>query len=191
MEQQNRKTQEHDRTINIKATVLIILSGIIILLLLLHLVDTMLDFKEHGSRNNDLIAATLATEPDSNDTVSEGNIPNLSDEDLKAAIKQKQDESAFTVQVVSSGEIKAGSKDLYLSVANPETNKQDCRVRFFLDGEKIYTSPVMPPKSYITHETLSKTLERGNYDINVQYSIIDDAGKEASVAEVASQIICK
>lgn len=183
-------TADDIRKINTKATVLLILSVVLLLLLVLHSVLCPCKIiTQNANLSNETIPAL--NDPANGDTVTAGNIPNLNDEDVKAALKQKQDDSYFTVQVVSEGEIKAGSQDLYLTIANPQSNKQDCRIHLYMGGEKLYTSPVMPPKTYITHETLNKALEPGKHTVNVQYAILDESGKESCITEVEAQIICK
>lgn len=183
-------SEDKIKSTNTKTTVLIIFAVVITLLLLLHcLFCSPCNISANSSLYNEQIP--FVTDPSTGDTVMTGNIPNLNEEDLKAALKQKQDDSSFTVQVVSEGEIKAGSKDLYLTVANPASNKQDCRIHLLMDGENVYTSPVMPPKTYITHETISKELDRGNHRVIVKYFVVDEAGKEAGIAEVEAQITCK
>ncbi len=66
----------------------------------------------------------------------------------------------------------AASKDAY--VANSTNNKYPIYFDVILDGETIYSSPVLPVGSELKNFTLDKDLEPGTYTPTVYYYLIRD-----------------
>lgn len=126
------------------------------------------------------------------DTVSAGDLPQLSEDEIAELLRKKQKESFFTVQASSQGTIQTGSRTLSLSVANPRNNKYDCRFQIILaaTGKSIYTSPILRPRSYIEFEYLTAELEAGEHKAIVRYSILDKDGGVCGLTDVEVLITC-
>lgn len=104
--------------------------------------------------------------------VLDGDLPSMSDDAIRAYLKEKQDASMFTVTVNSEATLRKGSKTLQLLVANPERNSLECYVEVVHDGETLYTSPLMKPKQYIQKAELSKPLVGDKNKLIVRYTIV-------------------
>lgn len=126
------------------------------------------------------------------DTVSTGDMPQLSEDEIKELLRKKQSESVFTVQASSQGTIKPDSRTLFLTVANPRNNKHDCRFQIVLaeTQETIYTSPILKPQSYIEAENLSAELEAGEHKAIVRYNVLDKDGGVCGLTDVEVLITC-
>ena len=175
----NNPNQKPERKLNIKADILIGLSIIIILLLLL--------FKGCQAPDSDPALPTANVTTD----VIQGDIPGLTDTELDTLMQSQTDDSMFTVQAVSAGTIQAGSTQLQLTVANPQNNIHDCRFDLLINGENLYTSPILQPQTYIQSMELNRTLDPGEYTAVVRYSILSDSGDVTGVTEVEVMVICK
>ena len=170
-----------ERKLNIKADILIGLSILIILLLLL--------FKGcQASEDNS--GPTIPTANITTDVI-QGDIPELTDTELDALMQSQTDDSMFTVQAVSAGTIQAGSTQLQLTVANPQNNIHACRFDLLINGENLYTSPILQPRTYIQSMELNRPLDPGEYAAIVRYSILSDSGDVTGVTEVEVTVICK
>lgn len=126
------------------------------------------------------------------DTVSTGDLPQLSEDEIKELLRKKQKDSFFTVQASSQGTIQPGSRTLFLSVANPRNNKYDCRFQIILaeTQKSIYTSPILSPRSYIENECLTAALEAGEHKAIVRYSVLDKDGGVCGLTDVEVLITC-
>lgn len=176
---QNRKT---DRKLNIKADILIGLSILIILLLLLLRGCQCPVTGQDGGAADPTVNFTAG--------VMQGDIPEMTPEERQALMQKQTDDSAFTVQAVSRGNISKGSTQLQLTVANPQNNVRDCRFDLLIDGETVYTSPVLQPHTYVHTMELDRTLDPGAYTAIVRYSILSDSGEVTGVTEVEVTVIC-
>lgn len=104
-------------------------------------------------------------------TIVEGEIPNMSNEEIKQYLKQKQDATMFTIQVNSESYIEKGSTKLELAVANPEKNSLDAYIEIVDDDEVLFTSPIMNPNQYLETAELSRTIEEDK-SIIVRYNVV-------------------
>ena len=103
--------------------------------------------------------------------VIDGDLPNMTDEQIKDALKKNQDASMFTLAVDSQSTYEKGSKILYLMVGNSDKNSLDCFFEIIDNGEVIYTSPQMKPKQYIKTAELSRELTEGTNKLIVRYYV--------------------
>lgn len=182
MNPDNESKRNPERKLNIKADILIGLSIIIILLLLMF-------------RGCEAIGPSGSPAPPTGNMIAdmgvmEGDIPELTEEERQTLMQKQTDDSVFTVQAVSMGTIPKDSKRLQLTVANAQNNVRDCRFDLLIDGETLYTSPVLQPHTYIQTMELSRTLDPGEYTAIVRYSILSDSGEVTGVTEVEVTVIC-
>lgn len=181
----SQKSEQTLQKIQRQANWLLFLSVVTILLLLFFYVWCWLFPTCTCSRCMPCTAATAQT-----DEVLTGQIPNLSEEE-KQQLTNQNSISDFTVQAVSIGTIKPEGRELSLTVANFKSNQQDCRFRIVLEGKILYVSPVLPPDSYMTTETLSEPISSGTYPAQVEYLILDQDGDISGEMVVEVTIQCK
>ena len=182
MNQDNESKRNPERKLNIKADILIGLSIIIILLLLMF-------------RGCEAIGPSGSPAPPTGNMIAdtgvmEGDIPDLTDEERLELMQRQTDDAVFTVQALSAGSLEAGSRYLDLTVANPQNNTHACRFDLLINGETLYTSPVLQPHTYIQAMELSRALEPGAYTAVVRYSILSDSGEVTGNTEVEVKILC-
>lgn len=130
-----------------------------------------------------------STQYNSSDIVLNGSIPSLSREELLNQLQKKQDASMFTVQVVSGGTIETNGKTLKLTVANPGSNQYSCIVDILYKNEILYTSPILPPQSYIEQEKLNNPLPNGEHKLTVRYHVLD-GDEEIGITDVEVLVNC-
>jgi hypothetical protein len=122
--------------------------------------------------------------------VLDGDLPNMSDEQIREHLKQKQDASLFTVAVNAEATLEKGSKILNLMVANPEKNSINCYFEIVDKEEVIYTSPIMKPKQYIQTAKLSKVLLEDTKKLIVRYNVVYQ-DNIIGVVEAEIQVVSK
>src|SRR5690606_23949920 len=110
---------------------------LVLVIILLLLIQNFLSVPEGSNQKTDPIARPGIGE------VMEGDLPNMSDEQLREYLKNKQDASLFTVAVNAEATFEKGSTILNLMVANVEKNIVDCYFEILDKDEVIYTSPIM------------------------------------------------
>ena len=74
--------------------------------------------------------------------------------------------------------IPANTKDVKIILPNPEGNECYFKFELIVDNESIYTSKLVEPGRAITQLELTKTLDRGEYDLIIKvspYSLEDKA----------------
>lgn len=120
--------------------------------------------------------------------VLDGDLPNMSDEQIRAYLKKVQDASSFTTHVDSAGTIESGSRTLNLLVLNPEDNSIDCYIEILYEGEVIYTSPILKPKQFLKTIELSRELPEGATKLILRYNGIFE-GRIVNATEVDIQAV--
>lgn len=107
-------------------------------------------------------------EPQTIDNVKDGTFP-TDKNDLEKFLREKQDASRFTTNIIPYGIYERSTNTLKLQVANPECNSIDCVVRVLVNGEYYYTSSIIKPNQYIDEMVLDKELPTENAEMYVQY----------------------
>lgn len=175
METKNNKKRKIEIAVPVVAILLFL-----VLILALHYCENT----QPGTTQHDVALQT--------DTVSAGDLPQLSEDEITELLRKKQKDSFFTVQASSQGTIQPGSRTLALSVANPRNNKYDCRFQIILSEtqKSIYTSPILRPRSYLENEYLTEALEAGEHKAIIRYSILDKDGGVCGLTDVEVLITC-
>lgn len=123
--------------------------------------------------------------------ILQGEITSLTPEELRARMKELQDEAKFTIQCSSAGTIEKDSKVFNIAVANPLENMFDCYIDLLtLDGKVLYTSPTMKPDSRLESFELKETLPEGEGKLLVRYVMLQ-GDTEIGSTEVEVSYICK
>ncbi|WP_218032399.1 hypothetical protein [Paenibacillus humicus] len=178
---------DQDQSKSKKKTRISLIIGVVILIAILLMI--------FRSCSSDPIAPADRNDPVARPGVGEvldGELPNMSDEQIREYLKKIQDASRFKTQVSSAGTIKSGSRTLNLLVQNHEDNSIDCYIEVFYEGEVIYTSPILKPKQFIKTIELSRELPEGATKLILRYNgIFEDRIVNATDVDIQAVSITK
>ena len=98
--------------------------------------------------------------------LQEGIIPGYTEEEIKAIMQRKADESTFSFEINSRPIFKDGKSEGNLRIANPPYNKYAINVEIKLDSNRksVFNSGKINPNHYIEYAKLTKKLKAGEYD---------------------------
>ena len=107
--------------------------------------------------------------------LQEGVIPGYTEEEIKAMMQRKADESTFSFEVNSRPIFKDGKSEGNLRIANPPYNKYAINVEIKLDsnGKSVFNSGKINPNHYIEKAKLTKKLKAGEYDATATINAYD------------------
>lgn len=97
--------------------------------------------------------------------------------DLREFLKEKQDASRFTTNIIPNAVYDVKTNKLSLKVANPDRNKISCVIRVMYNNEYYYTSSLMEPNSYIDCVELDKPLPLECDNLYVSYNELLPSGE--------------
>ncbi|BFH67334.1 hypothetical protein J27TS7_15890 [Paenibacillus dendritiformis] len=179
------QNSDQDQSKSKKKTRISLIVGVVVLIAILLMIIR--------SCSSDPVAPVERNDPIARPGVGEvldGDLPNMSDEQIREYLKKKQDASLFTTAVNAEATFETGSNVLNLMVANPEKNSVDCYFEIVDAGEVIYTSPLLKPKQYIQSAELSKVLSEDVNKLIVRYNEVYQ-DNIIGVVEVAIQAVNK
>lgn len=101
--------------------------------------------------------------------VKEGTFP-TDDEQLLEFLKEKQDASKFTTNILPEAVYSSRYNILHVKIANPEKNAINCFIKVEVNDECYYTSGLIKPNQYIDNIKLDKPLPEGTDAIYVSYN---------------------
>ncbi len=159
----------------------------IILMIIITVVIILLSFSfcSHN-KERDYISGNL---PDYDDSLSQGIIPGMSQEEVEKILQQAADESMFSFQINSRIQLDNSSSEAKLLLGNPPNNVYDFYIEMVLDdtNEVIYKSGRIPPNHHIEKFKLNKNLGKGDYKATAFFYIFDKKG-ENIVAKSAAGV---
>lgn len=123
--------------------------------------------------------------------MQEGIIPGYTEEEIKAIMQRKADESTFSFEVNSRPVFKDGKSEGNLRIANPPYNKYGINVEIKLDstGKTIFESGDIEPNHYIEKAKLTTNLKAGEYDAIATINAYDIETKEFKGTSAAKLVI--
>ena len=123
--------------------------------------------------------------------LKEGIIPGYTEEEIKAIMQRKADESKFSFEINSRPIFKDGKSQGNLRIANPPYNKYAINVEIKLDsnGKSVFNSGKINPNNYIEYAKLTKKLKAGEYDATAVINAYDTNTGEFKGTSAAKLII--
>ena len=123
--------------------------------------------------------------------MKEGIIPGYTEEEIKAIMQRKADESTFSFEINSRPIFKDGKSQGNLRIANPPYNKYAINVEIKLDsnGKSVFNSGKINPNNYIEYAKLTKKLKAGEYDATAVINAYDTNTGEFKGTSAAKLII--
>ena len=123
--------------------------------------------------------------------LKEGIIPGYTEEEIKAIMQRKADESTFSFEINSRPIFKDGKSEGNLWIANPPYNKYAINVEIKLDsnGKSVFNSGKINPNHYIEYAKLTKKLKAGEYDATAIINAYDTNTGEFKGTSAAKLII--
>ena len=123
--------------------------------------------------------------------LQEGIIPGYTEEEIKAIMQRKADESTFSFEINSRPIFKDGKSEGNLRIANPPYNKYAINVEIKLDsnGKSVFNSGKINPNHYIEYAKLTKKLKAGEYDATAIINAYDTETGEFKGTSAAKLII--
>jgi len=123
--------------------------------------------------------------------LKEGIIPGYTEEEIKAIMQRKADESTFSFEINSRPIFKDGKSEGNLRIANPPYNKYAINVEIKLDsnGKSVFNSGKINPNHYIEYAKLTKKLKAGEYDATAIINAYDTNTGEFKGTSAAKLII--
>ena len=123
--------------------------------------------------------------------LKEGIIPGYTEEEIKAIMQRKADESTFSFEINSRPIFKDGKSQGNLRIANPPYNKYAINVEIKLDsnGKSVFNSGKINPNNYIEYAKLTKKLKAGEYDAPAVINAYDTNTGEFKGTSAAKLII--
>lgn len=123
--------------------------------------------------------------------LKEGIIPGYTEEEIKAIMQRKADESTFSFEINSRPIFKDGKSQGNLRIANPPYNKYAINVEIKLDsnGKSVFNSGKINPNNYIEYAKLTKKLKAGEYDATAVINAYDTNTGEFKGTSAAKLII--
>lgn len=123
--------------------------------------------------------------------LQEGIIPGYTEEEIKAIMQRKADESTFSFEINSRPIFKDGKSEGNVRIANPPYNKYAIEVKIKLDssGKSIFKSGKINPNHYIEYAKLSKMLKAGEYDATATINAYDTKTGDFKGTSAAKLII--
>ena len=123
--------------------------------------------------------------------LKEGIIPGYTEEEIKAIMQRKADESTFSFEINSRPIFKDGKSEGNLRIANPPYNKYAINVEIKLDsnGKSVFNSGKINPNNYIEYAKLTKKLKAGEYDATAVINAYDTNTGEFKGTSAAKLII--
>ena len=93
--------------------------------------------------------------------LSEGAEPGLSEEEIRALLQKKVDESSISFSISSDPVFKG--KKAFIVMANPRYNAYDIDYVITVDGKEIIRTAKIAPNQYIEEVELKEALPKGTY----------------------------
>lgn len=123
--------------------------------------------------------------------IQEGVISGYTEEEIKAIMQRKADESAFSFEINSRPIFENGKSEGNLRIANPPYNKYSIEVEIKLDsdGKTIFKSGKIEPMHYIENARLTSKLKKGEYDATAIINAYDTETGEYKGRSAAKLII--
>lgn len=123
--------------------------------------------------------------------MQEGIISGYTEEEIKAIMQRKADESTFSFEVNSRPVFKDGKSEGNLRIANPPYNNYGINVEIKLDsnGKTIFKSGDIAPNHYIEKAKLSTNLKAGVYEATATINAYDMETKEFKGTSAAKLVI--
>lgn len=123
--------------------------------------------------------------------LQEGIIPGYTEEEIKAIMQRKADESTFSFEINSRPIFKDGKSEGNLRIANPPYNKYLIKVEIKLDdnNKKVFESGEILPNHYIEYAKLTKKLKAGEYNATATINAYDIESGEYKGTSAAKLII--
>lgn len=123
--------------------------------------------------------------------MQEGIIPGYTEEEIKAIMQRKADESTFSFEVNSRPIFKDGKSEGNLRIANPPYNKYGINVEIKLDsnGKTVFKSGDIAPNHYIEKAKLTTKLKAGEYEATATINAYDMETKEFKGTSAAKLVI--
>ncbi|MDL2237500.1 hypothetical protein LJC56_06690 [Christensenellaceae bacterium OttesenSCG-928-K19] len=127
-------------------------------------------------------------------TAEEGNLPGMTEDEIKAQMQREVDETMFSFKVNAQPVFEDGSGEGTLRIENPSHNVYPFVVEIFLDetGEKVYDSGGVLPNHHIETAKLTTALAGGTYKATAYINAYDPdtnefQGKSAVSMELVIQ----
>ena len=122
-------------------------------------------------------------------TAKKGNLPSMSDEELKKELQRRADKSKVSFKINSQPKFETGKSAGSLMMANPKHNLYDMKVFIYLkkDDELIYESTLIKPDHYVDMDTLKKNLPAGIHEAYANL-VFFDKGEQLSHINVDLKI---
>ena len=123
--------------------------------------------------------------------LKEGIIPGYTEEEIKAIMQRKADESTFSFEINSRPIFKDGKSQGNLRIANPPYNKYSIKIEIKLDdnGKTVFKSGEILPNHYIEYAKLTKRLKAGEYNATATINAYDTESGEYKGTSAAKLII--
>ena len=123
--------------------------------------------------------------------LQEGIIPGYTEEEIKAIMQRKADESTFSFEINSRPIFKDGKSEGNLRIANPPYNKYAIEVYIKLDSnnKSVFYSGKINPNHYIEYAKLTKKLKSGEYDATATINAYDTESGEFKGTSAAKLVI--
>ena len=136
----------------------------------------------HRSRNRHNVVGGI---------IQEGVISGYTEDEIKAIMQRKADESAFSFEINSRPIFENGRSEGNLRIANPPYNKYSIEVEIKLDSNEktIFKSGKIEPMHYIENAKLSSNLKAGEYDATAIINAYDTETGEYKGTSAAKLII--
>ena len=123
--------------------------------------------------------------------IQEGILSGYTEEEIKAIMQRKADESTFSFEINSRPIFSNGASEGNLRIANPPYNKYSISVKITLDsnGKTIFESGKIEPKHYIERAKLNQKLKAGEYNATAVITAFDTESEEYKGTTSAKLII--
>ncbi|MCZ6913077.1 MAG: hypothetical protein O7C59_00065 [Rickettsia endosymbiont of Ixodes persulcatus] len=123
--------------------------------------------------------------------MKQGIIPGYTEEEIKAMMQRRADESTFSFEINSRPIFLDGKSEGNLRIANPPYNKYAINVEIKLDesGKTVFKSGDIAPNYYIEKAKLTKKLDKGEYQATATINAYDIETKEFKGTSVAKLVI--
>lgn len=123
--------------------------------------------------------------------LQEGVIPGYTEEEIKAILQRKADESTFSFEINSRPIFKNGESEGNIRIANPPYNKYLITVEIKLDDNNkiVFKSGEILPNHYIEYAKLNRKLKAGEYNATATINAYDTESGEYKGTSAAKLII--
>ena len=123
--------------------------------------------------------------------LKEGIIHGYTEEEIKAIMQRKADESTFSFEINSRPFFENGKSEGNIRIYNPAFNNYliDVEIKLDSNNKTIFKSDKLKPNQYIEKAKLSRNLKKGEYEATATISAYDPTTEELLGISAAKMVI--